>query len=431
MPAAVVGNGHEKAQCRRGARREVLTKMVSKGLRATGAASSTVRIGALYGALFLAIGMMMPLLPVWLAARGLTDAVIGQVQAGQSLARVVAQPLVAHVADASGRMRLVMLASALASVAALAWLGVGSGEVAIFTGVVMAAFFFSPLVPLTESVAVREGARLGVAYGRLRLWGSLTFVLGAVLAGISLDALPAAMLVWALVAAQGLVVASIALQPEWLMDGPARAAAAVAGRGSRRTLLSGAFLLFLLVAGLIQASHALLYGFASLHWQRLGHSGVVIGALVATGVLAEVALFWFSGPVMERIGAVRLMMLAAAAGVARWAGMAFDPPLAGLFALQALHGLTFGAAHLGAVAYVRTRAPARLAATGQAMYSAVSMGLFMTVAMWASGRLYAAHGARAWLAMAAMTLAALVLGFALRRVSPPPARPTGRRKAAA
>ena len=392
------------------------------------------RIALLYGAQFLAIGMMMPLLPVWLAARGLEDAAIGQVQAGQSLARVVAQPLIAHVADRTGRIRAVMLASAMLSVLALAWLGVVRGTAAIFIGVVAAAFFFSPLVPLAETVAVRAGARLGVAYGRLRLWGSLAFILGALAAGALLDALPAVMLVWALVAAQGLVVLSIAAQPEWDTgeeDDDATPHEERARRTGWRALLSGTFMLFLLVAGLIQASHALLYGFASLHWQRLGHSGVVIGALVATGVLAEVALFWFSAAVTERLGAVRLMMLAAVAGVMRWAGMAFDPPLAVLFALQALHGLTFGAAHLGAIAYIRTRAPARLAATGQAMYSAVSMGLFMTAAMWAAGRLYADHAARAWLAMAVMMAVALALALVLRRLSPPPSRPRVREVAGA
>lgn len=398
--------------------------MVSKGL--VGFASPAARIGLLYGALFLAIGMMMPLLPVWLAARGLTDAAIGQVQAGQSLARVVAQPLVAQVADASGRVRAVMLISLLLSMAALAWLGSGAEGAGIFVGVVAAAFFFSPLVPLTESVAVRAETRLKVAYGRLRLWGSLTFIVGAMAAGALLDLLPAAMLVWALVAAQGLVALSVLMQPAQLLNRAPPEKVARREDGGWRALLSGPFLLFLVVAGLIQASHALLYGFASLHWQRSGHSGMVIGALVATGVLAEVVLFWFSAAVMARLGAVRLMMLAAVAGVVRWTGMAFDPPLMALFMLQGLHGLTFGAAHLGAVTYIRTRTPARLAATGQALYSAISMGLFMTVAMWASGQLYAVHGARAWLAMAAMMLMASLLGFVLRRFSPPLARPTGR-----
>ena len=386
------------------------------------------RIALLYGAQFLAIGMMMPLLPVWLSARGLADVAIGQVQAAQSLARVVAQPLVAHLADRTGRVKAVMLGAAVMAVLAMVWLGLAQGKAAIFIGVVAVAVFFSPLVPLAETVAVQAGARLGVAYGRLRLWGSLTFILGAVVAGVLLDTLPAAMLVWALAVAQALVVISIAAQPEWDCGDAGAAPAEMAGDGTGgwRELLSGPFVLFLVVAGLIQASHALLYGFASLHWQRLGHSGVVIGALVATGVLAEVLLFWFSGPVMERLGAVRLMMLAALAGVVRWTGMAFDPPLFPLFLLQALHGLTFGAAHLGAIAYVRTRAPARLAATGQAMYSAVSMGLFMTAAMWASGQLYAAFAARAWLAMAVMTLAALALAWLLRCVSPAPGRPTTR-----
>ncbi len=390
--------------------------MVSKWLwgRKDGVGGAGGRVAALYGAQFLAIGLMVPLLPLWLAARGMDAVVIGRVLAAQSLVRVVASPLMGQVADRWGNLRAVMLAAAGISWLVLAWMALlAESAWQIAFGVVASAFFFAPLVPLAETLAVRAAARLGVAYGRLRLWGSITFILGAMLAGAVMDVLPAAMLIWVMVAAQGLVMLAVLVAPEekggWRRAGR---------RSDWRELIDGSFVLFVIVAGLVQSSHAMLYGFSALHWQGIGHSGTVIGLLVATGVVAEIVLFWFSSVVLARVGAVRLLMLAAGAGIVRWVVLAGDPPLTALFAMQALHGLTFGAAHLGAITYIHTRVPERLAATGQSIHAGVTMGLFMTPAMAFSGWLYAQAGARAWLAMAAMCALALGLAVALRRISP-------------
>ena len=53
--------------------------------------------------------------------------------------------------------------------------------------------------------------------------------------------------------------------------------------------------------------------------------------------------------------------------------MALDPPRALLPLLQCLHGLSFGATHLGALAFIARAAPAGLAATAQG-YLAVAGG---------------------------------------------------------
>ncbi len=107
------------------------------------------------------------------------------------------------------------------------------------------------------------------------------------------------------------------------------------------------------------------YALGSLAWPGQGYSDAVIGLLWATGVVAGIVLFYVSGPIMARLGAVRLLMLAAAAAVLRWTVTALSPPLAVLFLMQVLHGLTFGAAHLGAVLFVTPPAPPWLYATAQ------------------------------------------------------------------
>ena len=56
-------------------------------------------------------------------------------------------------------------------------------------------------------------------------------------------------------------------------------------------LLDRYFLLFVAGAGLIVASHGLLYGFASIYWKAVGISDSAIGLLWAWSVGAEVAIF--------------------------------------------------------------------------------------------------------------------------------------------
>ena len=152
-------------------------------------------------------------------------------------------------------------------------------------------------------------------------------------------------------------------------------------------------------------------GGGSLAWQAQGYSDMVIGLLWATGVVAEIVLFYISGPLMARIGAVRLVMLAAAAAILRWTVTALDPPVALLFVMQALHAFTFGAAHLGAVQFVAQAAPPRLAATAQSLYAAMASGVIMGLVTIGIGPIYEALGPHAYFVMAGAGAVSLAGAF--------------------
>src|SRR5262249_42597911 len=166
-------------------------------------------------------------------------------------------------------------------------------------------------------------------------------------------------------------------------------------------------------ASLIQASHAVMYGFATLQWSARGISGPVIGLLWAIGVVAEVALFALSARVVGRLGAAGMIMLGGIGGVVRWTAMAFDPPFAALPLLQGLHALSFAATHLGTMHYLAQVAPARRGATAQGDFVAVQ-GIVFAGAMSLSGVLVGAYGSLAYAAMAAgAAVSALSAGLAL------------------
>lgn len=183
----------------------------------------------------------------------------------------------------------------------------------------------------------------------------------------------------------------------------------------RALFASPVFLLFLISASLVQASHAVYYGFGTLHWRAIGIPAGTIGALWATGVMAEILLFAYSRAAIARIGMTGLILAGALACVFRWVWTAQDPSLWVLFPLQTLHALSFGATHLGAIHFITAAVPERYAATAQGIYASFSMGIIMGIMTMISGPLYDALGGHAYLAMGLTGAVASLGAWALWR----------------
>ncbi|MDD9876028.1 MAG: MFS transporter, partial [Magnetovibrio sp.] len=337
---------------------------------------------------------------------------IGLVMAVGMMMKVVGNPLVAGAADRMGERRRPLVALAAVSCLAFAAFHMAHGFWPVLL-VTMAFFlFWSPIMPLMESLTMHLGRERGLNYGRIRLWGSLTFIAGAwgmgwVLTGRGID-----LVYWSILAAAGLVVLTTLTLPDGRPPKAEGAAAPILDVLRDRT-----FLIFILASGLIQTSHVVYYAFGTIHWQKAGLSETVIGGLWAEGVIAEIVLFIWGDTVVRRIGAARLLALAGLAGLIRWWGTGVTDALPALLVLQALHGLTFGAAHLGAVHFIARRMDPAVSATAQSVYGAAVMGLGFGAASWASGHLYAAHAGGAYLPMAVMAGAGGVIAYALRRRS--------------
>jgi len=136
---------------------------------------------------------------------------------------------------------------------------------------------------------------------------------------------------------------------------------------------------------------------------------------------AEVVAMMYSGPLLSRLGTRRLMQLAVALTVVRWALLATGQSPAWLVPAQLLHAASFGLFHVAAVTHTHRLMPAALRATGQSLYSSLSFGLGLTVAMYLSGVYYDAVGAPMLFAASALiALAATALAMTLERVSAAP-----------
>ncbi|HSR71880.1 MAG TPA: MFS transporter, partial [Kiloniellales bacterium] len=374
-----------------------------------------LRYGGFYAAFFLAIGILLPFWPVWLAGRGLSPDQIGLLLALVAWIRVLGTPAIGRLADATGRPWRVLVACAGVALLGFAALLPARGFWPILLLSLVAWTSYQAMGPLSESQVLAAVRRRGLDYGRLRLWGSIAFVVGSVGAGRLLTGRdPDLVLQLVLGALAATLLATI------LLPRAAGAARPPGASGLRSLLLDPRFLLFLGAGSLLQASHGVLYGFSALAWSAAGHSETTIGWLWAEGTIAEILLFAVAGRLFARARPTSFLIVAGLAGLVRWSGLAMSDSLPLLVLLQLLHGATFGAAHLGAIYYIARRAPLHLAATAQSLYAALAGGLAMGLAVLVAGRLFAAYGSAAFFAMTGLSAAGLLLAFELRRRAPKP-----------
>jgi PPP family 3-phenylpropionic acid transporter len=367
----------------------------------------TPRLATLYVAIFVTGGINMPFFPVWLKAKGLDPGMIGIVLAAPMIVRIFAIPVAARVADARDALRGMIVIASFLGAAGYALLGVTSGAAAILIVYALTTLVLTPVLPLSETYALKGLAARGRAYGPVRVWGSVAFILGTFIAGFATDTIPARHLIWLIVAGTVLTaIAAFTLEP--LPAGAPPVSAAAAPR--RHLLRDPVFMAVVLSSSLIQASHAVFYGFSALQWRGVGLDGTAVAALWALGVLAEIVLFAFSGRLPPFFQPIMLLMIGAAGAGLRWAAMALNPPDAALPFLQLLHALSFGATHLGAIGFVARHAPHGQSATAQG-YLSIAQGAAMAAATGLSGWLYGAFGARAYAAMALAAVAGGVCGY--------------------
>jgi PPP family 3-phenylpropionic acid transporter len=366
-------------------------------------------VASLFAAYFFGFGLFLPFFPVVLRDSGLTPGEIGTLLSLPMLVRLAANPLVGALADRFATPRVaVSLLSALSALLFLAFFLV-SGFWAYAVLLVAVALVWSPLIPIEDAIAARLDRDGQGQYGRMRLWGSISFIAANLVGGAAAASAHAAPAVIGGIAA-GLVVSALVglrLTVPAAREAPRQASEASGEQQDARPGIG--FLLVVTGAGMLQGSHGAYYGFSALFWETEGFDGLAVGILWGLGVTTEIVLFAFAGSVGARIGSLGILGVGAVAAILRWALFAemADPLSTGV--LQLLHGLSFGATHLGAVAYVAARAPRRWAGLSQGLLSMV-FGFFTAVASALAGILYQGDPALAFQAMAAMAaIGALLL----------------------
>ncbi len=372
------------------------------------------RLSAAYILQFLFIGLYTPFFPVWLEYQALTPIEISTVLAFPLLVRVLATVPMMWVADYHpDRAKLFSMLYTLAMLAMMGFLAAGGfWEILIISFIFH--FFFNGLLPILDAITLSGVRRFDADYGRIRIWGSIAFILANLGGGWLIADFQAPAILWTLMG-----TVSVGLLISFSVPRIGRSVRPIhrlAGAGSARALIADQrFVMTATAIGLGQAAHALLYGFGTIYWQSLGFGGAAIGALWAIGVMTEIALFQVAKGLLRCYGAVLMIAIGLTAGAIRWAFFPVVTEYWPFFALQILHGLSFGAVHIGSMQFIMESVPEERLGTGQAVVY-VASGALMGILIFLAGPIYETFSADGFWLMGAVCLIGLAL--LLRAASP-------------
>jgi MFS transporter, PPP family, 3-phenylpropionic acid transporter len=359
-----------------------------------------VPFAALSASYFAHIGFFNPYLPLWLKDLGLPILVISLLASMQSFTRLFAPYAWGALSDHTGERVRLLRYSAIAALVASGGLWFDGGAWWVGFALLLLFTHTSSMMSLTEAAMAHLVAGDWGRYGRIRLWGSVGFLLTVLLAGawferFGMGHFPG----WSAVTLLAVLACTW-----WVPDVREKPVHADERREPIWPVLSQPVMRWFFASLLfhIMAQYAI-YGFLSLYLDSLGYSKTMIGAAWAASVVVEIAWFFGQGRLIGRWTMARWLVIC---GLATAVRMALTGALGGwlavLFAAQVLQALTFAAHHTACIALVSHHFPGRLRGRGQAMFTVVGYGFGGVLGVLVGGAVASRFGFEAMFGVAAM-----------------------------
>jgi len=247
---------------------------------------------------------------------------------------------------------------------------------------ILYGIFYSPIISFLEAFSMDILGKEKKSYGRIRVWGSVSFIAAVLTLGKIIDLYSVETIV-VLILAGSLMLAIFSIQiPDIQITKIKRLPS-----GSR-SLLERRVLVFLFCAFLMLVSHGAYYGFFSIHLEKLGFGSTFIGLTWALASTAEILVMLRSGQIFNRFSIKAVLIFSFMVAALRWLILFFAQSAVAILLSQLLHAVTYGTFHIASILYIDHLAPNKAKTLGQAVNNAISYGLGLMVGFFFNGYLY-------------------------------------------
>jgi PPP family 3-phenylpropionic acid transporter len=337
---------------------------------------------------------------------------IGQTLSVVTFTKIISPYIWGYLADKSGKGgSFILLGGVGTLVSSIALTQVTSVNL-LMVVLFFFSFFWNAVLPLYEATTLRLLGSNSERYGRIRVWGSISFILLALICGflfeyVSARWVPCIIAFWAL----GILISIISIRHYLREELPAQKKHSVGLASEAKRFMFW----FLVAMFFLHGSTSAYYAFFDLYVIQSGYHSYASGLLISFGVVVEVLFFLKSHYFIQRWGSHLLCTLAIVLTAVRWLLTAFYADvLAILLFAQFLHVFTYAVAHAAAISLLDKYLPKNFRNRGQALYSSVSFGLGGALASVGFGYTWA-NGAGA---METFIAAAIMCTLALASIKP-------------
>ena len=368
--------------------------------------SAFVWLSALLSALYFSYGVYVPFWGLWLASRDVTPEQIGLLMGLGMVVRLAGNFLI--LGRVTSLSKLLPLCRYLALLSLLCFCAFywSRGFIPLLLVMLLANFVYPTLLPLSDVLASNMVRQINLDYGKVRLWGSAAFIAGSTLVGFisQQQGIDSALYIMLCGLIGLLLITTIPMRPA-----PVASSEETKTVRYRDLLRRPGFRRLLLVASLLQGSHAAYYGFSAIYWSSQGYGKGLIGGLWALGVFAEILMFAASRRFLGRFNPRTLLVVGAIGCLVRWSVLGSTVALPLVIAAQLLHAITFCITHLAAVRFMTHSLRQGELIAAQTLYSALSGGVIMALLTTLVGHLYPQWGSGVFWLMALLGIPALLI----------------------
>lgn len=366
------------------------------------------RLASFYFFYFSTLGAFLPYWGLYLTNRGFSALEIGELSALMTGTKIIAPNMCGAIADYMGKsLRVIRIASFLAMILFTGFLfKTGYEWFAIMT--LGFSFFWNATLPQFEAATLAHLQHSPNQYGKIRLWGSIGFIVSVIGIGKLLDDYSIQMLPELILSLFGCIWLLSLITPEVY-----NLKTTTKVHNIWSVLKQPEVRAFLLVYVILQICHSPYYVFFSVYLTELNYSSADIGRLWALAVFAEVVMFVFMNKILKLISIRKLLLNSILLSMCRWLIMAFyAESITWMYVAQLFHAVTFGAAHIVAMQYVQKYFGLQHQGKGQAIYSSASFGLGSMLGSLLSGHYWVTLGADIiYLAASCGCIVAFIISF--------------------
>ncbi len=376
-------------------------------------------IGPQYFLYFGVMGVFLPYFNLYCYHLGFSGFQIGVLSGIRSVTLVVFPLLWGIVADRLHARRAIYIGCNLAS--ALVWVTLlfTRDFTAMVVIIALYGVFYAPLISFLEAFTMDALGDDKKSYGRLRVYGSISFILTVLVLGKVLDMTGVGIIV-ALILTGSLIQAAASFRIPDVQVKKRHAG------GDAKVFLQPRVLIFLTCALLMLVSHGTYYGFFSIHLETLGLGKSFIGFSWGLASTAEILVMIKSARLFQKFSLERVLMFSFMVAGLRWGILLVTVSPGVILLSQALHAITYGTFHMASILYIDRLTPDTTKTMGQAVNNAVTYGLGLALGFLVSGVLYESLGAQKLFgasSLIALAAGGLFCGLKLLNTAVNPKRP--------
>ncbi len=370
------------------------------------------RLSRFYFFYYFFVGSFVPYWGIYLQSENFSPSSIGILLSLFQISRIVAPNFWGWLADHTGhRVKWIKLTSFLGLIG---FIGIfwAKGFFWIFLVMLALSLFTSSTLPLAESLTLAHLATTDGHYSRIRLWGSIGFIVASLFLGYLIDLQGINILLWVLLIAQAIIFFLSNTIPE-TQDIQHK----TNDLSIWKIIKTPSVIALLLGCTLMVSAHGVLYNFYSIYLKDHGYSSGTIGWLWAVGVICEILIFMAMPKILRRYSLKAILLMSLFLGVIRFILIGASPDhLYLLFIAQMFHAATFGSFHAASIEVITYYFKGRNQTRGQAIYNSVAYGIGGTIGGLGGGYLIQYLGGQLGFMIAAISplIGFVVIWFGLK-----------------